>query len=63
MANRLIFLLENKDFVYNQPNATAKWFELSNPLVNLVTFLPLVAAVVFILLGGYVFVLESKRQN
>lgn len=63
IANRLIFLIENKDFVLNQHNATSKWFELSNPLVNFVTFLPLVAAFLFFLLGAHVFALEIQRKS
>ena len=58
LLNRIIFLLENKDFVLNQANATVKWFEIANPLVNVVTIFPLIAAIVFGILS---FLLEKGK--
>lgn len=54
LLNRIAFILENPNFVFEQEEPIQKWLDLNNALINFATFAPLglsiILLVVFILL-------------
>ncbi|MCK1993965.1 hypothetical protein GW626_02955 [Peribacillus muralis] len=57
--NRIVFGMENPDFVYEQEGATRLWFEHTPQILTIVTFTPLVIG--FVLMVIYLFKLFSKK--
>lgn len=49
LLNRIAFIMQNPNFVFEQSNATSKWFEMNEKIVNIVTFAPLVLAILFLI--------------
>lgn len=58
LLNRIAFILENPNFVFQQEEPIRKWFEMNNALVNFVTFAPLGLSIIFLV----IFIL-FKRNN
>lgn len=57
--NRIVFNMENPDFVYEQEGATRLWFEHTPQILTIVTFTPLVIG--FVLMAIFLWILTSKK--
>jgi phage terminase large subunit-like protein len=57
--NRIVFNIENPDFVYEQEGATRLWFEQTPQILTVVTFTPLVIG--FVLMAIFLWILTSKK--
>lgn len=53
ILNRIVFILENPNFVFRQEEPIRKWFQLSNELINFVTFAPLFFSIIFLIIFIY----------
>lgn len=58
LLNRIAFILENPDFVFEQERPIQKWFEINNELINFVTLAPLGLSIIFLI----IFILFKKRK-
>ncbi|MEO4054725.1 hypothetical protein [Solibacillus sp. CAU 1738] len=50
LLNRIAFILENPNFVFEQEEPIKKWLEMNNELVNFVTFAPLGLSIIFLVI-------------
>lgn len=57
LLNRIAFILENPDFVFEQEEPIQKWFEMNNALINFVTFAPLGLSIIFF---SYFYIVKIK---
>lgn len=58
LLNRIAFILENPNFVFEQDEPIRKWFEINNVLINFVTFAPLGFSIIFLIM----FFLKSQKK-
>lgn len=59
LINRIAFILENPNFVFEQEEPIRKWIESNNELVNFVTFAPLGLSIFFLV----IFILLKSKNN
>ncbi len=62
LLNRIAFILENPNFVFEQEGPVLKWFEMNNALINFVTLAPLGLSIIFLVIF-ILLKLNSNSQN
>ncbi len=61
LLNRIAFILENPNFVFEQEESIRKWFESNNELTNFVTFAPLGFSLLFFVI--FIFLKSQGNSN
>ena len=59
LLNRIAFILESPNFVFEQVEPIRKWIESNNELVNFVTFAPLGISI----LSLFIFIFLKSKAN